>query len=255
MHLTDEGRMPLLDHLRELRKRLFQCLYALVPALVAGFAVAQPAFDFLARPMNDALKVTGAGTLAVISATEGFMVQMKVAGLMGVLFALPVLAWQAWAFIAPALYPDEKRTVLPLAIASTVLFLAGVGFCYVAIFQYGFPLFLDMNGEGVKAVLSIENYLGMAVTMLLSFGTAFQLPVVIYFLARLGLVNARDLIRGFRYAVVAIFVVAAVLTPSPDALSQCLMAGPLLLLYGLGIGVAAIFSTKSRTDAGDARTA
>jgi sec-independent protein translocase protein TatC len=238
--------MSLLDHLRELRSRLLVCVYTLVPCLAAGLVWSKEAFDFLARPMNDALAATGGGTLAVVQATEGFVVQMKVAGLAGVFLASPVIAWQVWRFVAPGLYDTEKRVVVPLAMASTLLFGLGAAFCYQIIFTYGFPFFLDVNGDDVKAVLSIDSYLGMVVTMLVSFGLAFQMPVVVFFLARLGLVDARDLLRGFRYAVVAIFVVAAILTPSPDAFTQTLMAGPLLLLYGLSIVVAAVSSTKKR---------
>ncbi|MEN9787087.1 MAG: Sec-independent protein secretion pathway component [Pseudomonadota bacterium] len=252
--IQDDGTMPLLEHLREARRRLFVCAGALLPALVVGFGVSDRAFDFLAAPMNAALRAHGSGTLAVISATEGFMVQMKVAGLVAALLATPVVASQVWGFVRPGLHAHERRTVVPLTLASTLLFLLGCAFCYVAIFEVGFPFFLAMNGEGVQAVLSIDAYLGMAITMLLSFGLAFQLPVVVFVLARLGMVDARDLLRGFRYAVVAIFIVAAVLTPSPDALSQLLMAGPLMALYVLGIGVAALASTKSRERAPDART-
>jgi sec-independent protein translocase protein TatC len=253
--IHDDASMPLLEHLRELRRRLFVCAGAMLPAFVVGFAVSDRAFDLLAAPMNAALRAHGSGTLAVISATEGFVVQMKVAGLVATLVATPVIASQVWGFVRPGLHAHERRTVLPLTLASTALFVLGCAFCYVAIFEVGFPFFLAMNGEGVQAVLSIDAYLGMAITMLLSFGLAFQLPVVVFVLARLGLVNARDLLRGFRYAVVAIFVVSAVLTPSPDALSQLLMAGPLLALYVLGIGVAALASTKSHDGAAGASRA
>lgn len=238
--------MPLLDHLRELRSRLLVCVYTLIPSLIVGLVYSEEAFDFLTAPMNAALKSTGKGTLAVTEATEGFVVQMKVAGLVGIFLAAPVIAWQVWRFVAPGLYDTEKRVVVPLAFASTALFGLGAWFCYVVIFSYGFPFFLDVNGENVQAVLSIDSYLGMAMTMLVSFGLAFQMPIVVFFLARLGLVDARDLLKGFRYAVVAIFFAAAVLTPSPDAFTQSLMAGPLLVLYGISIGVARVFSTKRR---------
>lgn len=241
---VDDTRMPLLEHLRELRSRLLICVWTLLPACVIGFVFANDVFDLLAAPMDAALKSTGRGTLAITEAMEGFVVQMKVAGLTGVFLASPVLSFQIWRFVAPALYDSEKRTIVPLATASTGLFVVGAIFCYRIVFQYGFPFFLEMNGENVSAVLSINSYLGMVTTLILAFGLSFQLPIGIYFAARLGLVNARDLIRGFRYAVVLIFLTAAVLTPSPDAFSQALMAGPLLGLYVIGIGVAAIFTTK-----------
>lgn len=239
-------RMPILDHLRELRDRLIRSLWALAISGFVGFAVSQPVFEFLARPMVDALAATGTGSLAVVQATEGFVVQMKVAGLVAVFLALPVLFWQAWGFIAPGLYETERKWVAPLVAASTTLFLAGAAFCYVVVFQFGFPLFLQINGPNITAVLSIDSYLSFAITLLVAFGVAFQLPVVIFFLARLGLIHHMDMIRGFRYSIVAIAFIAAVLTP-PDVISMALMGGPLLLLYVAGIVVAWAASTKPVT--------
>lgn len=242
---VDEYRMPLLEHLRELRTRLIVCLWTVLITVVGCFFFANDIFAVLAAPMNDALAATGRGTMAVTQAMEGFMVQMKVAGLAGLFLASPVLFWQTWKFVGPGLYDQEKKAVLPLVAASTFLFVSGAVFCYFAVFKFGFPMFLDMNVEGVQAVLSIDSYLGMVTTLLVAFGASFQLPIVVYFLARVGLIDHLDMIRGFRYSVVGIFVVAAALTP-PDVVSQMLMAAPLLVLYGLGIGVARVFSTKKR---------
>lgn len=242
---VDEYRMPLLEHLRELRTRLIVCLWTVLITVVGCFFFANDIFAVLAAPMNDALVETGRGTMAVTQAMEGFMVQMKVAGLAGLFLASPVLFWQTWKFVGPGLYDQEKKAVLPLVAASTFLFVSGAVFCYFAVFKFGFPMFLDMNVEGVQAVLSIDSYLGMVTTLLVAFGASFQLPIVVYFLARVGLIDHLDMIRGFRYSVVGIFVVAAALTP-PDVVSQMLMAAPLLVLYALGIGVARIFSTKKR---------
>ncbi|MBM4368425.1 MAG: twin-arginine translocase subunit TatC [Deltaproteobacteria bacterium] len=241
----DEYRMPILEHLREFRSRIIVCLWALILSFFLAFFFANELFGFLAAPMNEALKATDGGTLAVTEAMEGFMVQMKVAAMTAIFISMPVLTYQSWRFIAPALYDQEKRWAVPLMVASTSLFLAGAAFAYFVVFRLGFPVFLEMNGEDVKAVLSIQSYLSFATTLLIAFGAAFQLPVVIYFLARIGVIDHLDLIRGFRYSVVIIFVVAAVLTP-PDVLSQVLMAGPLLVLYGIGIGVARIATTKRR---------
>lgn len=243
---VDEYRMPLMEHLRELRQRLVVSLYTTVIAVVVTFIFANDIFEFLCEPMNTALQATGKGSMAITEATEAFMVQMKVAGLGGLFVASPILFWQAWKFIAPGLYETEKRVVMPLVAASTVLFLSGAAFCYLVVFKLGFPMFLQMNPEGVTAVLSIDSYLRMVTTLLVSFGVAFQLPIVIFFGARLGLIDHIDLIKGFRYAVVGIFVAAAVLTPGPDVMSQMLMAVPLMGLYGIGVVVARIFSTKRR---------
>lgn len=240
---VDSYRMPILEHLRELRQRVLVSLRTLLVTVIGSFFFANDLFQWLARPMNEALKATGAGTLAVTQTTEAFMVQMKVAGLAGVFLASPVLFWQVWRFVAPGLYDTEKKYVLPLVVASTFLFVTGAAFAYFGVFTYGFPLFLEMNGENVTAVLSIDSYLSFAITLLVAFGASFQLPVVVFFLARVGVLNHVDMIRGFRYGVVLIAVVAAILTP-PDIVSMSMMGVPLLALYGLGIVVARLFSTK-----------
>lgn len=240
---ADTFEMPLMDHLRELRRRVIASGWALIIGVALSFGFAGPIFDWLSAPMVAALKETGKGSLAVTQTMEGFMVQMKVAGIGGLFLASPVIAYQIWQFVAPGLYERERRSVVPLSLSSTALFLGGGAFAYFGVFRLGFPFFLSMNGDNVTAVLSIDGYLTFVVTLLAAFGLSFQLPVVVYFLARLGVINHRDLIRGFRYGVVGIFILAGVLSP-PDVLSQFLMAGPLLILYGVGIVVAYFFSTK-----------
>jgi sec-independent protein translocase protein TatC len=247
----DDFRMPILEHLRELRTRLMISLGTLLVAFFLTFAFAQELFDWLAAPMNVALKATGRGTLAVTDVMEGFLTQMHIAGYASLFIASPVLFFQAWKFIAPGLYDAEKRWVLPLVAASTTLFLGGAAFAYFVVFRFGFPVFLEMNGADVQAVLSIQSYLGFAATMLVAFGASFQLPVVVWFLARLGLIDHIDMIRGFRYSIVAIVVIAGILTP-PDVISQLLMAAPLVVLYGASIVVARLVTTKKR-EAADER--
>lgn len=241
----DSFRMPILEHLRELRSRLMVCVGTLLGAFALTFSLANDIFAWLARPMNVALAETGMGTLAVTVVMEGFLVQMRVAGYASLFIASPVIFFQVWKFVAPGLYETEKRWVIPLVVTSTTLFLGGAAFCYLVLFKYGFPVFLTLNGEGVKAVLSIQSYLDFAATLLVAFGLSFQLPVVVWFLARLGLIDHIDMLRGFRYSIVGIVVVAGVLTP-PDVISQMLMAIPLVLLYGASIIVARLSTTKKR---------
>ena len=241
----DEFKMPILEHLRELRSRLIVVVITVVISFAASFAFAQEIFAWLAAPMNTALRDTDTGTLAVTQAMEGFVVQMHVAGFTSLFVSSPVIFYQAWRFVAPGLYDTEKRWVMPLMATSTALFLSGAAFAYYVVFRFGFPVFLEMNGPDVKAVLSIQSYLNFAATILVAFGVSFQLPIVVWFLARLGVIDHLDMIRGFRYSIVAIFVIAGILTP-PDVLSQVLMAGPLVLLYGVGIGVARFATTKKR---------
>ena len=247
---VEDFRMPLLEHLKELRDRLMWMMgFALVGCLIC-FGFTQHIWDALVEPMNTALQNTGRGTMASSEPREGFITYLKVAGLAGVTLASPAIFYQIWAFIAPGLYPKEQKAIVPLVFASTVLFLAGASFGYFVIFDFAFPFFLEITEEldpNVKAVLSINSYLGLVTKMLIAFGFSFQLPVICYFLARIGLVDHTDLIKGARFAVVGMFVVSALLTP-PDVLSQVLMAGPLMILYGIGVAMAYFFSTKGQDD-------
>jgi len=238
-------RMPLLEHLRELRDRMIKSLAAVLIACIICLVFVNDIWEFLVAPMNAALNETGRGTMAMTTAMEGFVTMLKVAGVAGLLFSSPVLFYQAWRFIAPGLYDNEKKPVIPLVIASTVLFVGGAAFGYFVIFRFAFPYFLEFATQDVQAVLSIDSYLGMATKLLVAFGLTFQLPVVVYFLARIGLINAQDMIGGFKYSVVAMFIISAMITP-PDVLSQMLMAGPLIVLYGVGIIIAWLTSTKGK---------
>lgn len=243
-------RMPLLSHLDELRVRLIRVLIAAAVGCAICFAFAQPIWDALVAPMNQALIQTERGTMAITEPLEGFLTYLKVAGLAGLLLSSPVIFYQIWAFVAPGLYPKERKHITPLVVASTFLFMLGASFGYFVIFDVAFPFFIEITealDTKVQAVLSINAYLSLVTKLLIAFGLCFQLPVVCYFLARIGLIDHKDLIRGFRYSVVGMFVISAIITP-PDVLSQVLMAGPLIVLYGVGIVVAYFFSTKERDE-------
>jgi sec-independent protein translocase protein TatC len=236
-------RMPLMQHLIELRRRLIISIAVSFVCMCVTYFYAEKIWTFLAEPMNEAL-VKHNGHLIQLDPLEGFTNQLRVAGLAGFLLASPVVMYQIWKFIAPGLYPKEQRLIVPLAMASTFLFALGITFGYFGVFKYAFPFFLDITYQGVEAQIPINTYLAMATNMLLAFGLCFQLPIVVFFAARIGLVNHRDMIAGFRYAMVGILIIAAMMTPGPDILSQLIMALPLTLLYIAGIGVARIFSTK-----------
>jgi len=244
---VEDFRMPLMDHLRELRRRLIIAIVATLVGMLGCFGFVEHIWDFLVSPMNEALEATGRGTMAITEPLEGFMTLLKVAGVAGVGLASPVISWQFWKFVAPGLYPKEKRLIVPLVFSSTFLFLGGAAFCYLVIFEFAFPFFIEVNPEGVEAVLSMQSYLSVATRLLLAFGVCFQLPVVVFFLARAGLIDHHDMTKSFKYAVVAMFVVAAMVTP-PDVVSQLLMAGPLIVLYGVGVIIAWLTSTKERDE-------
>ncbi len=230
-------RMPLTAHLEELRTRIIRALLALAVGGGVCWLVIEPLVSFLLAPLAhlrpDQSLVIGTGL------TEAFFTKLKVAVIGGLFLSCPFIFYQAWRFVAPGLYDRERRVALPFSIAASVFFIAGAAFCYWLVFPVAFEFFLgEFSSIGVAAQIRISEYLSFVSRMLLAFGVTFELPVVTFFLARLGLVTHRTLLTWWRYAVVTIFIVAAVLTPGPDVASQMLMATPLLILYILSIGVA-----------------
>lgn len=238
-------RMPLMDHLVELKNRVLWSLGALVIGCAVGLYYGRDLYEVLAAPMIGALVEAGLDEqgFALRKPFEGIMTYFKVSLIGGMLLASPVVSHQIWQFVAPGLYRSEKRLVLPLSISSTLLFLAGSAFCFWGLLPFAFPVMITTLDVAVQ--LSPEDYVSAIFRMMLAFGVCFQLPVVAFFLARAGLIDAKDMRDSFKYAVVGIFVMAALITP-PDPMTQVLLATPMVLLYGVGIGVAAVSSTKQR---------
>ncbi len=235
--------MPLTAHLEELRWRIIKALAAVAVAFVGCYWVSDRVFALLTEPLvatgQEHVQLIGTGV------TEAFFTRLKVSLIAGIFVASPCIFYQAWRFVAPGLYERERRTALPFVAAATFFFLTGAVFCYVVVFPVGYAFFLEeYQTIGVAPQIRISEYLAFASRTLLGFGLTFELPVVTFFLARVGAVTHRTLLHWFRYAIVAIFIVAAVLTPGPDVASQMLMAVPLLLLYLLSIGVAYVFGRR-----------
>lgn len=244
---VENYRMPLMEHLIELRDRLIKALAALLVGCGVGLYYAKDLFDFLTAPFILTLsQMEGVeGSLSIISSPfEGVATYMRVGLIAGLVLASPVMSWQAWQFIAPGLYKTEKNMVLPLAFWSVVLFIGGAAFCYYVVFPQAFPFLIQVLG--VEINLSVEGYLAAVIRLMIAFGVCFQLPVATFFFARVGLIDHRDMLKWFRFAIVVIAVVAAVVTPGPDVMSQMLMAIPLIALYVVGIVIAAMSSTKKR---------
>jgi sec-independent protein translocase protein TatC len=240
-------QMPLTAHLEELRWRLIKSLLAVTVAFIGTYNFADRLFEFLTRPLMalnpHSVELIGTGV------TEAFFTKLKVAFIAAVFAASPVIFYQAWMFVAPGLYDREKRHARPFVFFATLFFLLGATFCYVVVFPVGYRFFIEeYQNIGVSPSLRIGEYMSFTARMLLAFGITFELPVVTFFLARLGLITHRTMLGYARYAVLAIFIIAAVLTPGPDIASQFLMAAPLFVLYGISIGVAYMFST-ARPDA------
>jgi sec-independent protein translocase protein TatC len=249
MSSQEDAKMPLTAHLEELRWRILKSLVAVMIAFVGAYNFADHLFELLTRPLI--AENPGPVELIGTGVTEAFFTKLKVSLIAAVFVASPVLFYQAWQFVAPGLYSHEKRYARPFVAAATFFFALGAAFCYSVVFPVGYAFFLaEYQTIGVAPAIRISEYLSFSARMLLAFGVTFELPVVTFFLARLGLVTHQMMLYYARYAVLAIFVLAAVLTPGPDIASQMLMAGPLLILYGLSIGVAYVFA-KPRAPEGE----
>ena len=238
--------MPLTAHLEELRWRLIKSIGAIALAFAVTYNIADWLFEFLTRPLLALNTAPGPVELIGTGVTEAFFTKLKVSFIAAIFLASPVIFYQAWMFVAPGLYDREKRYVRPFVFFATIFFIVGAAFCYWVVFPVGYAFFIQQyESIGVSPSIRISEYLSFTARMLLAFGATFEMPVITFFLARLGLVTHRSMLSYARYAVLIIFIVAAVLTPGPDVASQLLMAGPLLVLYGLSIGVAYMFASDA----------
>ena len=231
---------PFVQHLIELRDRLLKAVIAMAitTAILAIYPGPAALYDLLAAPM--VAHLPKGTTLIATSVISPFMVPLKIMLMAGFLLALPVVLYQAWAFVAPGLYSHEKKLVLPLVVSSTVLFFIGVAFCYFFVFGKVFAFIQSFAPKSITAAPDIEAYLSFVLTMFLAFGLAFEVPVVVVVLARMGLVSIQKLKEFRGYFVVLAFIIAAIVTP-PDVVSQLSLALPMCLLYELGIWAAVIF--------------
>ena len=237
----EEKPMTLLEHLGELRRRLVRGFLAILIGFFACYGFAQQLFYYLSLPL---LKVMPADSKFIYTGVaEGFFVDMKVAFVAGVFVACPFLFYQIWAFIAPGLYEEEKKYIIPLALSSALFFILGGVFCYFGVFPFAFEFFMSYSTDNIVAMLSIDEYLSFALKMVLAFGLIFEMPLFSFFLARMGLITAQKMREVRKYAILAIFVVAAILTP-PDVFSQLMMAGPMIVLYDVSIWVAVLVGKK-----------
>jgi sec-independent protein translocase protein TatC len=240
----DLPRMSLLDHLDELRRRILYSIIAIFVAFLGSWYFAPEIFHWLERPFLDA--VPAGEQLAFTDLPGPFMLYIKVALLTAIFAASPVLLIQLWLFLRPGLYKRERRLFLPFVFFTTLFFVAGGYFGYLVAFPMVVRFLLGV-GEGFKQVVTINAYFAMMSKILLGMGLVFEMPMLIFFLARMGVITAGQLIRWFRWAVLLIFVTAAIITPTPDVATQTVFAVPMILLYLLGVGVAAIFG-KRRDD-------
>jgi sec-independent protein translocase protein TatC len=249
-HPGEEGRMPLIEHLKELRTRLIRSVIAIAVGFVIAYGFVDQIFHLLTVPLNEAAhnKVLLIGT----GIGEAFFTKIKVALVAALFIASPAVLYEVWRFIAPGLYQSERRMAKPFVVFTTIFFITGGYFCWAVVLKIGYAFFLSQYASiGVTPTLRISEYLNFSAKLLLAFALTFEMPVLAYFLTRFSLIDYHWMVHQFRYAVLVIFVVAAALTP-PDFVSQFLLAIPLLALYGLSIGVSYVFRVEPQEVAGAA---
>ncbi len=230
-----EGRMPFLQHLEELRTRLIRSVLAICVGFGISVVFSQRLFSMLAAPIT---RLLPAGTALVFtSLPDPFFIYLKIAFFAGLFLALPYVLYQLWQFVYPGLHEHERKLALPFIVCATLLFYAGGAFAYFLVFPAAFKFFLGYVSPELKPMLAIREYVSLVVLLMAAFGAIFETPIVIVFLGLLGLFSSQHLKKGRRYFIVLAFVIAAILSPSPDVINQSLMALPMLLFYEIGIRV------------------
>jgi sec-independent protein translocase protein TatC len=242
--MDKNGKMPFMAHLEELRTRLIICCIAVGIGFAVSYSFKERVFGLLMRPLAT---VMSPGQKMIFTALpEAFFSYLKAALLAGLILAAPVILYEMWLFIAPGLYSHERRVALPMVFLSTCFFVGGVCFAYFIVFPFAFKYLLGFETDLVEPLPSMREYFGLASTLLVAFGFIFQLPLILTVLARIGVLTPRFLSKNRKYAVLLFFVVAAILTPTPDIVNQFLMAGPLIVLYEISIVGAKIFGKKKK---------
>ena len=239
--------MSFLEHLDELRKRIIRAVIAIfVGFLIACFFI-EPVFAFIMRPLQEALP--NGGKLVFTEPTEAFVLYIKIAAIAGLLLASPAVMAQVWMFIAPGLYAHEKKMAIPFVVLSTIGFVGGAAFSHYVVFPMAWSFFASFTTDYMTFMPRIDPAFGLYMKLLLVFGLIFQMPTVVLFLARMGVISARFMIKNIKYAILIIFIASAVLTPTGDAFVQTAMAGPMIGLYVISIGLAWLFGKKKDVDA------
>jgi sec-independent protein translocase protein TatC len=245
---ADAPQETFISHLIELRSRLLKAMVSVLVVFVALAPFAKEIYSLAAEPLMHALPP--GGTMIATDVTGSFLVPLKVTLLTAFLIALPIVLWQAWAFVAPGLYKHEQRLALPLIVSSVLFFFIGMAFAYFVVFPWVFNFFVQFTPSGVQMMTDIEKYLSFVLWMFVAFGVTFEIPVVIVVLVRMGIVPLAKFKELRRYVIVGAVVVAAIITP-PDVVSQLMLAIPMYLLYEFGIFAARFFPRPPEDKAGD----
>jgi len=240
-----DEKQPFMSHLEELRKRLINCAISVGLGFIICYLFKEELFKILMLPLKN--QMPEGDRVIFTNLPEMFFTYIKTAFVGGIVISSPFIFHQLWLFIAPGLYQHEKRYLIPFVLSSSLLFLAGTLFAYFVVFPFGFKFFLGFANDYIQALPSVKQYFSFSIKLLLAFGLIFQLPVVVFFISKMGLLGPDTLKKNRKYALLLIFVIAAILTP-PDVITQFMMAGPLLILYEISIWVSAIASKGKAED-------
>ncbi|MFZ0818354.1 MAG: twin-arginine translocase subunit TatC [Candidatus Sulfotelmatobacter sp.] len=238
--------MGFLDHLEELRRRLVYSVAAVGVGFCACWWKVEKIYDIMQRPIMDALRANGMSErLVYLNPTEPFNLYLKIAALAGLFLTSPFVLYQVWMFISPGLYRNEKRYVVPFMVSTIALFSIGGYFGYRVVYPQALN-FLIHFGRQFQPMITIGEYTSLFLSIILGMGLIFEMPILIFFLALMGMVTARFMWKNFRYAILVIFIVAAIVTPTPDILNMCIFAAPMVALYAFSIGIAWMVHPKQR---------
>lgn len=227
--------MTFLEHLEDLRKRLFYSFIAIIVAVIPAWTFSRQLYDLLARPVTQYLPE---GTkMAFTTLTAPFMLYLKVSFLAAIFITSPFVFYQLWMFISPGLYQREKKYVIPFVFFTSFFFILGALFGYYIVFPWACRFFINL-GKDFQPVITVDRYFSFALKVLLGIALVFELPTLVYFLSKIGLITSRWMVKNFKYAVLAAFVIAAIITPTPDMITQSIVAVPMIALYGLSILIA-----------------
>ncbi|MFO8165918.1 MAG: twin-arginine translocase subunit TatC [Thermodesulfobacteriota bacterium] len=229
---TPDDKQPFLSHLEELRKRLVICAIAIGIGFAFSYIFAKQLFSYLILPLTKVLPDNS--RLIFTNLPEMFIAYIKVALVAGIILAVPIIFYQLWMFLAPALYQKEKKYIIPFVLFSSILFAAGALFGYLVVFPYGFKFFVSFATDDIQALPSVKQYFSFAIRLLLAFGLVFEMPIVVLFMTKIGLITPDSMKKYRKYAILSAFILSAILTP-PDIATQLMMALPIILLYEISI--------------------
>lgn len=253
----EDSKMPLTEHLTELRKRILVSLMALFVVFVGVFNYSEKIFDVVTFPLRAELKVSvyaphfqivkkTAAPLVFLAPAEAFWMHLKVSLVAALILSLPVIFYQLWRFISPGLLANERKYVLPFVFLATTLFVIGASFCFIIVLPFAITFLLGYKTQNMTPMLSVGSYVDFCLKFVLAFGAIFELPLAIIFLTRLGIVTPAMLAKNRKFAVLFAFIAGAILTPTPDAFNQTLMAVPIIILYEIGILLSRLLYRKKK---------